>query len=327
MRTLFTALIFITRICLHAQEPVAQPLIRRTPPPNSSPVPKAAPKAAVLPVKAAKAPDIKIELFAAPPALDKSIIEAIRVGESVRSEPAIPMRGQYGSLVYTYGQGEPVLVCAPLRVCFVELQPGEKLLGEPYIGDSVRWFVSPGLYGGEDESTQVVVVKAQDPNLETNLLLMTNRRMYSIRLVSRPSDYVARVAFRYPEDERREWLMKMQAKLPPPPAPEPKVLPAIVSAEQLNFGYKVKGGNEHLRPLKVFDDGSKTYLAMPATMQHREAPALLVIGDDGRPVMSNYRVIPESGTYVLDRLADRIHLVVGAGKKAKRVEITRANKG
>jgi type IV secretion system protein VirB9 len=75
----------------------------------------------------------------------------------------------------------------------------------------------------------------------------------------------------------------------------------------------------------VYDDAEKTYFAMPAEMQHMEAPTLLVVGDDGKPVMSNYRV--QDGTYILDRLIDRAQLVLGTGKKAKRVEITRENKG
>jgi type IV secretory pathway VirB9-like protein len=53
---------------------------------------------------------------------------------------------------------------------------------------------------------------------------------------------------------------------------------------------------------------------------------LLVIGNDGKGEMTNYRV--KDQTYVVDRLFDRADLVLGSGKKAQKVEITRAtNKG
>ena len=99
----------------------------------------------------------------------------------------------------------------------------------------------------------------------------------------------------------------------------------MIAVEKMNFGYKIHGGNEHIRPLRVFDDGAKTYIQMPEDVQHREAPALLVIDSDGKGEMTNYRV--KQQTYVVDRLFDRADLMLGSGKKAQKVEIIRANKG
>ena len=98
----------------------------------------------------------------------------------------------------------PTVVCAPLRVCMIELQSGEKLVGEPQIGDSVRWNLSPAMYGSGASSTSVIVLKPQGPGLDTNLLITTDRRAYYLRLLSKPDDYVARVAFAYPDDEENE---------------------------------------------------------------------------------------------------------------------------
>ena len=93
----------------------------------------------------------------------------------------------------------PIVVCAPLRVCMIELQAGERITGEPQIGDSIRWNISPPMYGQGEESTSVIVLKPQEPGLDTNLLITTDRRAYYLRLVSKPQEYVARVAFSYPE--------------------------------------------------------------------------------------------------------------------------------
>lgn len=51
----------------------------------------------------------------------------------------------------------------------------------------------------------------------------------------------------------------------------------------------------------------------------------MVIGTDGKGEMTNYRV--KDQTYIVDRLFDRANLVLGSGKKAQKVEITRGTKG
>jgi len=102
-------------------------------------------------------------------------------------------------------------------------------------------------------------------------------------------------------------------------------VPAMITAEKLNFGYKVTGGNDRLRPARVFDDGSKTYIQMKSEMQSREAPVLVVLGADGKGEMTNYRVREQ--TYIVDRLFDRAQLVLGSGKKAQKEEISREPKG
>ncbi|HLJ16483.1 MAG TPA: TrbG/VirB9 family P-type conjugative transfer protein [Bryobacteraceae bacterium] len=65
----------------------------------------------------------------------------------------------------------------------------------------------------------------------------------------------------------------------------------------------------------------QTFIQMPAEIQHREVPALIVIGTDGKGEIANYRV--QHQTCIVDRLFDRAELVLGTGKKAEKVEITR----
>ena len=73
-------------------------------------------------------------------------IEAVQASETWRETKSAPSPGPDGRVLYTFGAGLPTIVCAPLRVCIVELQTGEKIVGEPHIGDSVRWNISPALY-------------------------------------------------------------------------------------------------------------------------------------------------------------------------------------
>jgi type IV secretion system protein VirB9 len=250
---------------------------------------------------------------------------AVRVSEKWLTETVTPAPGVDGRVLYSYGAGLATVVCAPLRICIVELQAGEHLISEPHIGDAVRWHIAPSLFGKGDSSTTVLIVKPQEPGLDTNLVIATDRRIYYLRLLSKPDDYTARVAFAYPDDEIgdqrwKEHLAKQQeekreasriAEL----APE--------AVEAMNFDYQVKG-DERIRPVQVFDDGSKTYIRVSAELKSREAPVLVAIGSDGKAEMLNYRV--KGDMYIADRIFDRAQLILGSGKKALKAEISRGTK-
>ena len=295
----------------------------------------------VAPVLSAQAPDMRPELVApptpngAPPKdfhpktdvpLTETALEAVRVSKRWQGETNTPSPGPDGRVIYSYGAGLPTIVCAPLRVCMIELQAGERVVGEPHIGDSVRWNISPAMYGTGGQSTAVIILKPQTPGLDTNLLITTDRRAYYLRLISKPEEYVARVAFAYPEDDTRKWQEQLaeQQTLERQEKHAAEVPAAMIAVEKVNFDYMIRGGNEHIRPLRVFDDGAKTYIQMPSELQYGEAPVLLVVGADGKEEMTNYRV--KDQTYIVDRLFDRANLVLGSGKKVQKVEISRGHK-
>jgi type IV secretion system protein VirB9 len=257
--------------------------------------------------------------------LSPTAAAAVLASQQWGSQANTPAAGPDGRVLYSYGASMPTVVCAPLRVCIVEMEPGEKIVGEPHIGDAVRWNVAPATYGEGPQATALIVLKPQAPGLDTNMLVTTDRRAYYLRLISKPADYIARIAFAYPDDDRHRWqrhLLQQQASAEDNRA---EGLPAMIAVEKMHFDYRVAGGNEHLRPLRVFDDGAKTYIQMPPAIEHMEAPVLLVIGTDGQGAMTNYRV--QQQTYIVDRLFDRARLVLGAGKKAQKVEISRTGKG
>ncbi len=256
--------------------------------------------------------------------LSKTAIDAVQMSEKWMAEHNRPLAGQDGRVLYSYGAGLPTVVCAPLRVCIIELQSGEKLAGEPHIGDSVRWNVSPAMFGHGDSATTLIVLKPQISGLDTNLLITTDRRAYYLRLLSKPEDYVARVAFAYPPDQdSSKWQKQMESQKDEDRKNTIAELPSK-SLDTLFFQYRVKGKDESVKPVRVFDDGEKTFIQISRETQTREAPVLVVLGRDGKQEMVNYRV--KGDMYIVDRLFDRAELILGTGKKAQKVEIERERK-
>jgi P-type conjugative transfer protein TrbG len=259
--------------------------------------------------------------------LTKTAQDAVQISEKWMAEHNQPAVGRDGRVLYSFGAGLPTVVCAPLRVCMIELQSGEKLVGEPHIGDSVRWNLSPAMYGNGTSATSVIVLKPQGPGLDTNLLITTDRRAYYLRLLSKSDDYVARVAFAYPDEEENE--KKWQQHLAEQKAQETRAtriaeLPPN-AIDSMYFNYRLKGGDDNIRPVRVFDDGKKTYIQISQAARNREAPVLVVLGPDGKQEIVNYRV--KDDMYIVDRLFERAELILGSGKKARKVEIDRERKG
>ncbi|MGA2600810.1 MAG: TrbG/VirB9 family P-type conjugative transfer protein, partial [Bryobacteraceae bacterium] len=175
--------------------------------------------------------------------LTSTALEAVRASERWQGEKNAPSPGPDGRVMYSFGAGLPTVVCAPLRVCIIELQAGEKIVGEPHIGDSVRWNISPAMYGTGEQATAVIILKPQTPGLDTNLLITTDRRAYYLRLISKPEDYVARVAFAYPEDDTLKWQQQLAAEqaLAKQREHAAEVPPAMITVEKVNFDYTIRG--------------------------------------------------------------------------------------
>lgn len=249
-------------------------------------------------------------------------IEAVSVSREWQEAQNIPAPGKDGRVLYIYGAGMPVVVCSPLKICVVELEPGEKLVGEPHVGDSVRWEISPASAGKGETAMPLIVIKPTAAGLDTTMMVPTDRRAYYLRLQSKPDEYLARVAFSYPENQDQQWkLFQRQQDAAREKKQEPantKVLPDAVDIVYWDYG--IKGGDPTLRPSRVLDDGTKTYIQMPPVTGKTEAPVLVIHGVNGGELV-NYRV--KGDIYVVDRLFNRAALIVGTGKHARKVEIIR----
>lgn len=226
--------------------------------------------------------------------------------------------GSNGTVVFRFGATMPTIVCAPLYVCDIAFAPGE-VVNTVQAGDPVRWKITPATSGVAPAMVTHAVVKPSDIGLTTNLLVTTDRRTYSLKLVSRKDDYMPSVAFSYPEDEAAQWAAIAQQRAEHRAA---TVIPETgQSLATLDFGYRVSGDKPVWRPQRVYTDGVKTYVQFPRAMQADESPALVAIGADKKEQMVNYRL--SGNAYVVDKVLDRAMLVSGVGRKQVRVDIDR----
>jgi type IV secretion system protein VirB9 len=112
------------------------------------------------------------------------------------------------------------------------------------------------------------------------------------------------VGWLYPQDAARE--LADQAATSKRADTQAEAL--TVAPEQLNFNCTITGSQVPWRPIRAYDDGSKTYLQMSPDMRNTEAPALFVM-EGKTPMLVNFRV--KQSLYIVDRLFDRAQLRIG----------------
>ena len=221
-----------------------------------------------------------------------------------------------GAQVYPYSEGTIFQAyAAPGLVTDIALQPGENLVAVAS-GDTARWVIGDTTSGSGEFKQTHVLVKPFSAGLLTNLVITTDRRAYHIRLFSTPRTALSSMRWTYPQDELL--ALKRRAEAAQVAVP----VATGLAIEQLHFNYAISGDRPAWRPLRVFDDGSKTYVEFPASLANGEAPPLFVVGTDGKAELVNYRL--RDRFYVVDRIFDAAELRLGL-KKQQVVRIDRVS--
>ena len=216
-----------------------------------------------------------------------------------------------GALYQVYG--------APGQVTDVALQPGEQLVGSGPVaaGDTVRWIIGDTESGAGEARRIHILVKPTRPDLQTNLVINTDRRTYLLELRSTEKTYMASVSWQYPQDQ----LIALRRQNAAAIAAQPVATGIDISA--LNFRYEIEGDTPAWRPLRAFDDGAKVYIEFPSGIRQGEMPPLFIIGPGGDSELVNYRA--RQNYYVVDRLFGAAELRLGDKNSERRVRIVRTD--
>jgi type IV secretion system protein VirB9 len=229
--------------------------------------------------------------------------------------------GTDGRVVFTFGETMPTVICAPLRVCDIELQPGEKVLGKPAVGDP-RFSVTPAFTGSGESLTTHVIVKPREKGLDTNLIIATDRRMYRVRLVSDDTNYVSVVSWDYPDDDAKAWDSALADQAQKQKTVVAQLPSVALDSMDFNFTIKVKSGHPEWIPTRVFTAAGRTFIQFPDGVGSLPAP--VVKGADGNYELVNFHPDPSGKYYVIDRVFTHGALVGGVGSSGERVEIDHA---
>ena len=146
------------------------------------------------------------------------------------------------------------LYCSPAHITDIMLQPGEALTTDPGAGDTVRWMVG-STQSGEGALKRVhVLIKPVEAGLHTNIVITTTRHVYHLEAQSYKKTYMAAVSWNYPHED-----FKVMSRRIAEQNEKAKSVIGGVDIARLNFSYRLKG-KAKWRPVRVFDDGKKTYI-------------------------------------------------------------------
>jgi P-type conjugative transfer protein TrbG len=324
---IFLLIMFVVSLAARA-EPAA-------PDPSASPTPTPSPVAGQPTTQAASKFDPGL-LGGNNPVLTDQEKAGVAITQAWRDKSYETMVGQPGansSVQFRFGESLPSIVCAILQVTDIELQPGE-VVSYINLGDSTRWSVESALSGSGSDQVEHLIVKPRDIGLSTSLVVTTDRRTYHMLLVSDAADFMHCVTFLY-GDAGRAPAPEM-ASATPAPSPSTSDAPrrqshadgkqallvSRVPEDDADESYTVSG-NADWKPVEVYSKNGKTFLEMPSSVRHKEAPVLFEEKKAGwfhhNKVLVNYRV--HGRWYVVDRVLDRATLISGVGSGQEKVDI------
>ncbi|WP_286828321.1 MULTISPECIES: P-type conjugative transfer protein TrbG [Kordiimonas] len=257
-----------------------------------------------LPLPGQLKPLLATTVGAAPKPAGNPLVEA----DTVRGEALMePDRDGYinARQVYPYMEGALYrLYTSPGQVSAIMLEVGEHLVSVS-AGDTLRWVIGDTV-SGTGVSTRVhILVKPVKVGLETNLIVISDRRSYHLELTSTEKTWMASLAWTYPQDE----LLALERRNKAAAETADVTVANGVSLDRLRFRYRIEGDSPPWRPLRAFDDTHKVYIQFPTRLDQGDAPPLFILGEDGKAALVNYRV--RGRTYIVDRLFGAAELRFG----------------
>ncbi len=231
-------------------------------------------------------------------------------------------RGEDGSISFLYGATMPRVVVAPLKITDIQFEIGEKIK-DVQLGDTTRWIVSPSISGEGDKQTSHLLIKTTDVGLETTLFVSTNRRTYHMNLFSRKYEYMPIVNFKYRDKINKKWEAynkHFQEEKEKQKRNKNLRVTSLISKniDNLDFKYTIIG-DASWKPVRVYNDGVKTYIQMPNSMKYQEAPIFMVLDKGDNNQLVNYRL--KGNNYIVDKLFKKGILIIGVGQNQEKVTI------
>ena len=197
-------------------------------------------------------------------------------------------RGKAGRVVQVYGEALPWLICRPLTVCTIELEPGEVIIEPPALSDTARWELTQYYRDANAIKPQqdFLLLKPKPDAVDANLFVLTDRRAYTIMLKKDENVHTPILSFDYPDtrerlaheraEERRQNAkrVKTKQKVERSKKVAHSGVPTVTGvrpADELEFDFCISG-TAPFKPSQVYTDGQKTYVVFPDGYRGKPIP-------------------------------------------------------
>lgn len=211
----------------------------------------------------------------------------------------------------------PIVACEPLHLCVVQLEQGENI-NNIELGDSAHWSLHTSLIGTTEAGSYQIAIKPLFDNISTDMVVTTTKRTYNIGLVSMVGKATHVVNFYYPEETLTNATQQTQQLKSEETHSESVADTTLLSINHLNFNYDVKGDRVSWWPIRVFDDGDKTFIQMPPQSERGDLP-VLYLQRRGQMQLMNYRY--KQPYYIIDGLFEYAYLISGKGREQLKITI------
>jgi type IV secretion system protein VirB9 len=209
-----------------------------------------------------------------------------------------------GTLRFAFPGVTPTVVCQPLFVCDIILQPDEAVQNIA-TGDSARWVIAAGT-SGPNGTTPHVFIKPTATNLRTNLVITTTKHIYYLMLASTTATRYPRIGFYYPQEEKA--AADARALAQQQEEEERRLDLPLLPPDQLDTHYRITG-DRALSPSRVYNDRVHTFIEFDVLPN--DLPVLYAIAADGSNEIVNYRL--KDKMFIIDGVPGGIDLVLNAG--------------
>jgi len=235
------------------------------------------------------------------------------VQRSMQEAMVTPQNFIGGTQFYDYNEYKQYpVVCKMLSLTVIQLENGEVPIGVPYLSDTLRWELTGDVWRTVDGlSVQLVMLKPLEPGLTTNMILVTNQRIYQFVLTSTRDSYMPMVKFRYPLAQNRFITAETLRKETEHTSHDDK------EGYFLSYNYKIVSGwflsgwfKPEWQPTEAWDDGHKTYVRLPRGVLQREYPVIF----EKANYIVNYRV--NENIIIMDKLITNVTLKLD-GKRVR----------
>lgn len=179
-----------------------------------------------------------------------------------------------------------------------------------FLSDSKSWEITGDVWPSPEGSRQLIMIKPLESGLETDMLVVTDKRLYKFILYSTKADYQPMVRFRYPTE--RKFITGKTKKSNPMNL---VTLYGDTDPDLISVNYKIRVPVLQKKvdwvPELVYDDGSFTYIRLPEVVLQKEFPVFYEKGDN----IVNYEIHPKQhNLVVINKLIEKVTLRVGKQK-------------